>query len=453
MAQICAAAGEGAALKILMAVHHFPPNYTGGAEWRTLRTAVELMKRGHQVQVVSVEKFDCEVTPGGRLSWDDDTFEEVAIRRLCLDGRSLGTYSKVEYDNPWIGEHMAHLIQEWQPDLFHLFSGYIMSGSSLQAAYEAGIPTAVTLTDFWFLCPRISFLRSDGTLSTLPIQPWVCARCLGEEKRRYRYLRKVLPWLANFYWRSHTGASDRIQERHDYLLSQLNRAGVVISPSEFLRSIYIQAGVDPRKIVFSRQGRRSPNPLQGEFEKTPSRCLRAGYLGQITPIKGVKVLVEALQYLPGADLTLRIYGDPSTFPDYTAELMPLVKQDPRIEFCGVYQSADLPSVHRDLDVVVVPSLWYENSPNVIQEAYLHRTPAIVSKLGGMIEMVEHEKGGLVFEPGNARDLSFQLKRLLDEPGLLEHLRSGIPPVKTLSEEIDELEMFYTRLLPRAPEVC
>jgi len=95
-----------------------------------------------------------------------------------------------------------------------------------------------------------------------------------------------------------------------------------------------------------------------------------------------------------------------------------------------------------LDVVVVPSLWYENSPNVILEAFAHRTPVIVSDLGGMAELVEEGVNGLCFPPGEAASLATALRRLIEEPGLLARLRAGIKPVKTVAEEMTELQAIY-----------
>jgi glycosyltransferase involved in cell wall biosynthesis len=140
---------------------------------------------------------------------------------------------------------------------------------------------------------------------------------------------------------------------------------------------------------------------------------------------------------------VRVYGNPAPFPRYTARLRRLSRRDPRVQLAGEYHGqAELTDILRSLDVVVVPSLWYENSPNVILEAFAHGTPVIASNLGGMAELVEDGVNGLVFEPGNAGDLARQLRRLLTEPDLLQRLQAGIQPVKSVAQEMDELEAIY-----------
>lgn len=107
---------------------------------------------------------------------------------------------------------------------------------------------------------------------------------------------------------------------------------------------------------------------------------------------------------------------------------------------------------REIDVLVVPSVWYENSPNVILEAFAHRPPVIASNLGGMAELVKHEKNGLLFAPGNAADLARQLSRVIAHPNLLNRLRAGIEPIKSVKEEMDELEAIYRRVLDAHAEL-
>jgi hypothetical protein len=113
-----------------------------------------------------------------------------------------------------------------------------------------------------------------------------------------------------------------------------------------------------------------------------------------------------------------------------------------LELAGVYRRQEVSRVLRELDVIVVPSLWYENSPNAILESFAHRTPVVASDLGGMTELVREGENGLLFAPGDADDLARQLRRLLDDPHVLSTLRAGISPVKSVAQEMDELDEIY-----------
>jgi glycosyltransferase involved in cell wall biosynthesis len=431
-------------MKIVLAVHHFPPRYTGGAEWEAYRIASTLQERGHDVRVICVERIDVGTADG--VTYADDIYSGVRVRRLSFNLAASPDPFRWEYDNLWIGDHLRAFLIEQRPDVFHLVGGYLISGRATRVAGELAIPTLVSLMDFWFLCRRITLLRSDGRLSALPISSPACARCLGEESRRYRWLGQLAPALADAFWRTQTASIRRFDARTAFLLESLNGASAIISRSNFLRSVFVEAGVNADRIHLSRQGRDFPNLSADMLVKTSSPALRIGYLGQIAAHKGVHVLLSAARHLGDAAFTVRVYGDPAPFASYAAELGQLIGNDDRLELAGLCRPEDLGQVLQNMDVLVVPSLWYENSPNVILEAFAHRTPVIASDLGGMSELVQAETNGLLFAPGDALGLARQLQRLLDEPDLLPQLRQGIPTIRSLAQEIDELENLYRSIV-------
>ena len=96
-------------------------------------------------------------------------------------------------------------------------------------------------------------------------------------------------------------------------------------------------------------------------------------------------------------------------------------------------------------MIIVPSVWYENSPNVILEAFAHKTPVIASNLGGMAELVKEQVNGLLFTPGDEVDLARQIKKIVGDPSTLDRLSQGIEPVKSLAQEIDEIEAIYRNI--------
>jgi glycosyltransferase involved in cell wall biosynthesis len=435
-------------MKVIIAVHHFPPHHTGGSEWEAYRIAATLQERGHDVRVICVENIDSGPAKG--VAWEDDIFNGVRVRRLSFDEAAMPDPFRWEYDNPWIGDHLRQFLTEHRPDIFHLISGYLISASVLNVARQLQIPAVVSLMDYWFLCKRITMLRTDGLVSTLPINPLTCARCMGEEKRRHRWLGRIVPIVESLYWRLQKMDSRNLQKRQTFLRQTLNQADAIISRSKFLRSIFIEAGGTPDRIIFLRQGLDLPDLSPEALKKTSSPPpLRVGYIGQIAWHKGVHVLFEAARRMPNAPLIVKAYGDPTTFPDYSQRLRRFSARDRRLELAGSYPRGNLNKILSELDVIVVPSLWYENSPNVILEAFAYRTPVIASDLGGMAELVQDGKNGLLFPRGDANGLARQLQLLLDDPALLPALSSGIGPVKSAAQEIDELEEIYRDVIAKS----
>lgn len=437
-------------MKIVIAVHHFPPHYTGGAEWRAHRTAKWLQSQGHTVQVICVESVSDTSTAD--LRWIDEEFDSLRVRRLFLNLPNAPDSVKWEYDNPWIEAHLSQYLAEVKPDILHLISGYLMTAAAIKAARSQPIPIVATLTDFWFLCQRHTLYRTSGKVCT-ENSPLDCLRCTLEEQRRFRFPAQKVPLLADVVWgwaQSHPAVAERVtkvEERVATLRAALNEVNVAICPSNFLKQTYESKGFGAKSMRFIRQG--LAHVPQYPLKKSPSTQLRIGYIGQIASHKGVHVLIEAFLQLHSMSKVaplLKLYGDVSQFPDFYRNLQKKVGLDKQIQFMGTFSNHQISQIYEEIDVLVVPSIWYENSPNVILEAFAHQTPVVTSDLGGMAELVIDQKTGLLFIPNNADNLAQKLRMILDDPQLLSQWQKNMAPPLTLEAEMAELVAIYQSVL-------
>ena len=164
-------------------------------------------------------------------------------------------------------------------------------------------------------------------------------------------------------------------------------------------------------------------------------------------MKGVHLLVEAFQALPQAEL--RIYGGEAAYAPYPDEkrFRSQLANSARIRCMGRYEQHELGRILAEVDVVVVPSIWYENAPLVIREAFLAHTPVITADFGGMREWVADGVNGLLFEPRNIDDLRQKMMRFITEPDLVARLSRAFPAVRSIRADAALLEQHYRRLLP------
>jgi glycosyltransferase involved in cell wall biosynthesis len=187
--------------------------------------------------------------------------------------------------------------------------------------------------------------------------------------------------------------------------------------------------------------------LQYSLRKNIGGPLRLGFIGTLYEHKGVHVLIEAVRSLHSTiKVELQIYGKEDEFPDYVARLKQLAGSDERIRFCGTFPNRDIGSVFSSLDALVVPSLWYENTPLVIYSAQAAGCPVIVSDLAGMTEPIGHEDNGLAFQPGNAAALAQTILRLYQDRGLLESLSKHARPPRSTEEYARQIESVYGEIL-------
>jgi glycosyltransferase involved in cell wall biosynthesis len=249
----------------------------------------------------------------------------------------------------------------------------------------------------------------------------------------------------------------RFLKRERFIRGMLELADAFVSPSLFLARKYAEWGLDPDKLHVIENGisvesvappreLTGPNPRRNRF----------AYFGQMTPYKGVDVLVDAVSRVPdeiwGTDSRLMIFGgnlekQPREFQDHMAKL--IKEAGSRVRFYGAYQNAEMPRLMDSVDWVVVPSIWWENSPLVIQEALHHRRPIICSNIGGMAEKVRDGLDGLHFRVRSAEDLADRFTEALSDPLIWDRLyHSTRQPTNCIESAQEHVALYGDLLNPR-----
>lgn len=446
-------------MKVVLTIHHFPPNYSAGAEIYTFRLANWLAKHGHAVEVVCIES----ITHGdeGKLEHRHEIYEGLSVWRLYFNLAESPDPFRYSFDNPLIGDWFSEFLKQIKPDLVHINSCYLLSVSTIAAIKRQALPLIVTLHDFWFVCPRITLLKPTGQVCTVPENMAECAWCLATEKRRFRFpenmsggavgsmAQQLLAWpLGASLLRIKPNSAD-IAYRRRLLLDSLRQADLILAPSEFLRSVFVKQGVNDTKIIYSRIGLDTSQWFTPpEKRGTASPEMQIGYIGQLSHHKGVHLLIEAFKRLDFSrrPARLKIYGAPEAFPHYVRQLYHQANGNPTIEFLGRFDNRRVAEILHQADVMVVPSIWYENSPIAIMEALTSGTPVVTTNLGGMPELVQHNVNGLLFKVGDVADLARQLQRLLDEPELVTMLAGNARPVRMIDDEMAQINGFYQQVL-------
>jgi glycosyltransferase involved in cell wall biosynthesis len=432
-------------MNILLPVHHYLPHYSAGAELYTKRLAQWLQGQGHQVEVVCIE----QLTPGAAdlVEVRADTHAGVPVQRAYLtiaEGSSRGLYNHAPF-GAWFRDHLV----QRRPDLIHFQAGYLIGAAPIFAAAELQIPIVLTLHDFWYLCPRITLQRGDGSIChKIPDDPYGCAWCQKLQGRRYRIPEQLSHGMLGMLMHQLVGGNERsaYADRRATLQRALQLPDAIVSPSKFLASMF-EPYVAPGRLHVQKLG-IDLTRFQGAAPRADDGVLRIGYTGQIAAHKGVHQLVAAFRQLQPRDraIQLDIYGGLESNQSYVAELRQLAEGDPRITFHGRYEHQNLPAILAGLDVTVTPSTWYENSPLAIHEAQAAGTPVVTAALGGMAELVRDEVDGLHFAANDPVDLARQLQRLVDQPSLLATLRQGVRPPRSIDDELQQIISIYASVV-------
>jgi glycosyltransferase involved in cell wall biosynthesis len=380
---------------------------------------------------------------------------------LYTDGYDYDwTFGTIRHDKELYTKHLRAFLESVQPDLVHLHHTMFFGYDTLREIRNTlpSAPIVYTLHEYMPICHRQGqMLRTTDDQPCLEESPRRCHECFPEISPQTFFMRKR------------------------FVQSQFDLVDLFVAPSSFLGERYVDWGIPRDRILVEEYG-RTPPPRPTVDDAPREHRDRFGYFGQLTPFKGPDVLVEAMwllapstegdddpllaalervggvapraaaadgptphAFVHGANLDLQ----PGTFQNRFAEL--LEKTRSNVTFVGRYTHDELPRLMANLDWVVVPSVWWENSPLVIQEAFHFGKPVICSDIGGMAEKVRDGVDGLHFRAADPRSLAEVIRTAAKTPGLWDRLRAGIRPVYPMDMHAATLGRIYTELLVREPK--
>jgi glycosyltransferase involved in cell wall biosynthesis len=244
--------------------------------------------------------------------------------------------------------------------------------------------------------------------------------------------------------------------REMFIKSFLGLIDQFVCPSHFLCDRYTAWGLPPEKMVVLENGQPRRSEVAAEELSAQALATRFVVLGQLSRLKGTLVVLDAVRLLPKAlrkRVRIEIHGLAQYVDDdFKSQLGKALKNlEDTLHFCGSYRPGDVWDIIRNSGWLIVPSIWWENSPLVIQESFAAGRPIICSNIGGMAEKVTHGVNGLHFRVNNAADLATRIEECATTPGLWATLCAGGPQPPTIDETVDRLLALYQRLsLPKSP---
>jgi glycosyltransferase involved in cell wall biosynthesis len=441
-----------------MKIVHVSPGYyphpSGGTEAYVASLAAHLNWSGHEVVIVAPSQDGHESVY---------LHEGISVRRFKI-GKSQDPRTVYGIGDSVAASNFGHILDEVLPDIVHLHA--FLPATSLGALREAshrGLRTVYTFHHPATTCLRSTLMRwgtevCDGRIDLDRCTP--CNLHASGMPRPFAEVTGHLPvvvgkaiaatgmtgsaWTA-LRTRELTDLHRRCFEEYMRLIDH------IVLVAEWTRPILLRNGVPPDKISLSLQAlpsvpftttRTSPQIPATEFP------VRLAMLTRATPVKGIHVILDALERVPQADLRLDIFAlvQSEEEAEYVQRLEQQSKHDPRIRFCSPLAHNDVVDTLRRYHLLVIPSQWLEVAPLVILEAFAAGTPVIGSNRGGIAELVQDETNGLLVGADCVDEWAASLDRLAREPGLIARLRSGIKPPRNMHDVASDMLALYGLLL-------
>lgn len=285
-------------------------------------------------------------------------------------------------------------IETTKPCVIHVHNYFpLISPSIFYAAKKSKTPIVHTLHNYRAVCPS-ALLMHDGEINEKSIKNssfWTV--------RQKVYKNSYLGSLAIFF----------MCELHKIFNTWSNNVDRFIALTEFSKQKYIEAGWPEEKIMVK------PNFIEDPYKGLKSLSKNGGYavfVGRLSEEKGLHHLVQSWK---GVNYPLKVVGE-GPLEDSLKAL-----QQINVEFMGKKEKKDVLSLIQNADFLIMPSTWYEGFPMVLVESFASGTPALVSKLGSMEEIIEHGVNGMHFEPGNSQSLADKVNWMINNPKAVKEM--------------------------------
>lgn len=419
-------------LRVLYVVHNHPTLYPGGAEAYALEL-YEAMREVPEVEPVLLARIGSNVARQ-RVAHPGTPFSSVNgdpnQHFIFTETEHFDFFTLTSRDKSLYSRHLTDFLLAHRPDVVHLQHTHFI-GLDLLSQIRRVLPEAAvvyTLHEFLPICHRDGqMVRTFGNELCEEASPRRCHECFPEISEQSFFLRRR------------------------FVQAQFENVDRFIAPSAQLMEKYLRWGIEPERIEVEEYGRRAPAVRAPEPRQT-KEPVNLGFFGQLSHFKGGKLMLEAMSLLDeGVDAHLWLYGanlelQAQEFQEEFAAMHEALRG--RVTFRGPYDHAELPKLMAELHWVLVPSIWWENSPLVIQEAFFHRRPIICSDVGGMAEKVRDGVDGIHFRVNDAHSLAGTIETATGSPRLWRTLRDGIREPYAMDEHVTHLLDTYGDLVKR-----
>lgn len=437
-------------VKIVHVIPGFLPDSVGGSEVYCWTLCKQLQKQGIQAEVV---------IPG---------FGENQTTEYYYDGIRVTRYaeptvqSRLHIAGLKLPEGLSYFrqyLRESRPDCVHfhgLYPGIGITIQHLAIAKAMKIRVVYTMHIPGHICINQTLIHNDVEPCDGIIRPLRCAACNLKHRGTNKVVSEALAGVSSLLfnegidpglWNNRLGTALSAVDRVEDLKIMLARLSILCDRVVVLaRWFYdmMAANHFPTEIMeymppgLTYKNESITNDSSVPFNRPDS--IKLIYSGRIDPIKDIQLLVQIFNELPENKFELSIYGKPTDL-SYYAKCRKLSENNPDIHWRGVYSRQDLNSIFRQHDMLVLPSAVSEMSPMVIQEAFGAGIPVLASDVFGNHELITHGQNGLLFPFKSGSDLKKQLVRLVEEPDLLDNLRSNVQ----LPLDFEEVAIKYTEL--------
>jgi glycosyltransferase involved in cell wall biosynthesis len=351
----------------------------------------------------------------------------------------------------------ARIIDEERPDAVHIHAfTRAVSLLFVRAAKQRGLPVFFTYHTPTVSCQRGTLMLWGKEMCDGVLRVGRCTSCSLESRGLPRWAAKLVSYMPLCFARGLEKVSlsggiwtalrmpELVRTHHEAFYALMQEVDGIIALSDWARNLLIRNGVPASKITLLQHWLSSAEHAQEPLINVEKIPLRVAFFGRADRSKGADTLVRAVRAAPRLSVEVDLYGvaQSSTDEEYWANLKSLTANDTRIRFLSPIPNDKVVSMLRCYHVLAVPSRWVENRPLVVLESFAAGTPVIGSNLGGIAELIRHQKDGLLVELEDVRGWTDALQRCAEDRHLLARLRKSAQLPRPMVDVANEMAQVY-----------
>jgi len=445
-------------VKIIHCLNHFFPGQIAGTEVYCLSLVQELQQKGIECAVV-IPNYGSNITEAYEIKGVRviQYAEPSIVDRALLMGKrkpdGLAAFSAV--------------LKKESPAIVHFHEFTSSNGITqhhVHLAKEMGYKVIMTFHLSGYSCKTGNLMYKDELTCDGIIDTRKCTNCIYSVKHIAPPKKAVLLTTAMLAYKFHYDAGKWgstlgtaigfpfiIQKIRTDLLQLAADCDQLVVLTRWYKTILEKNGIASSKITHIAQGLPRYPGTPATKKNVDHDKLRLVYIGRISAVKGIQLLIDAMQNLPAEQVSLDIYGEINN-DAYTNACQRSAAALTNIHWKGSIDPASVVNVLSGYDVLCLPSAFSEMSPLVIREAFAAAVPVLASDVYGNAEQVTDDVNGWLFKFKSSADLTAKLSRLLQNRELIEAAKRNIPPVRSFSEVATEYGSLYQRILQTAPVI-
>lgn len=448
-------------MKIIQALARYFPDKCGGIQVNLNELLPQLQSLDMKIQIAAASN--------GSQKEDSYEYNGVEVYRYPVFPEpktqpNHGQFPHGKFDV------FANWLSNQKADIYHQHHWEVYCGlPHLRLAKELGMATVVTVHYAIPICQRITLMFNGKQVCDGKIDVVRCSQCADTLLKKLpaamvktlNHLpmpiisRLPLPTSAYLPASVDDGNLGRfvrpfvvpgyVTARQQSLLEMAKFADRIVTVCDWLYQALLINGIPEEKLILSRHGIAYATQEKSPQIKPRSGNLKVVFLGRWDIYKGIDILVQAVKDLP-PEIPIELSIHAITQDErYRQQILNLIGNDSRIRVEKQLTREELPKAMADYDILAIPSQCLETGPLVVLEAHALSIPVIGSNLGGIAELVRHGIDGWLVTANDTKAWTEALRCLATDANLLNQLRQGIKPVRTVSSQARELAAIYNNL--------